>query len=646
MDYPKLFEKGRIGKLTLKNRIVMPAMGTGFASSGGEASDEIIRYYEERAAGGCGLIITEITRIDDETGVGMGCQLSTTKATHIQRLVKLADTVHRHDTRIFLQLHHPGRQTPGRLLGGRQIVAPSAVTCATIGEEPRALTTEECETLVKEFIRGAVIAKTAGIDGVELHAAHGYLIGQFLSPTTNHRTDKYGGDFEGRMRFLTEIIRGIQAMVGPDYPISVRLDGDEFVEGGLKLDDAIQMARYLEGLGVACLNVSCGTYESGYTIIEPNGFAEGWKKHLAKGVRDSVAIPVIAVNTIRHAPVAEQMLEEGVCDFVATGRLFLTDSRWPEKAKAGQETLTRKCLACLYCFKVANMGRPIACTINPVLGRETLYNDDTLKKDGDGRAVAVIGGGPAGMQAAGVLARRGFAPVLFEASDALGGAMNQADKPPHKEMISEFIETQKAELEALGVEVRLNTEATVEAVKALHPYGVMLATGGTPIVPRVPGVDGGNVYAYTQVLDGSVNLSGKKIAVIGGGVTGLETAEFLCADNQVTVVEMLDDVGTALYDSAKAVLLKRLTDAGTAILTGKTLTAIAADTVTLAATGTEEASTLDADAVVLALGVRPNQDGLPAFEAAFDKVTRIGDCGACGTIAEALREGNDKAFVF
>ena len=263
MSYEKLFEPGHIGNLEIKNRIVMPAMGCSLAEASGEAGERMIRYYAERARGGAGLIITEITRIDDETGVGTPNQLSVTNTHMVAQLSRLAEAVHAYGTKIFVQLHHPGNQTPSRLIGGRQPVSASDVTCRVIGEQPRALSTEEVEAMVKKFVTGAVIAQKAGIDGVEIHGAHGYLVSQFLSPYTNKREDKYGGSFEGRMRFVTEIIKGIQAYCGPKFPISVRINGNDYLPGGLEDEDGIRVARYLEALGVQAINVSCGMYDSG-----------------------------------------------------------------------------------------------------------------------------------------------------------------------------------------------------------------------------------------------------------------------------------------------------------------------------------------------------------------------------------------------
>ena len=645
MSYSKLFTPGTIANLELKNRIVMPAMGCSLAEPSGEAGPRMIRYYADRAKGGAGLIITEITRIDDETGVGTPNQLSVTNTHVVGQLSRLVETVHAYDTKLFVQLHHPGNQTPSRLIGGKQPVSASDVTCKVIGEQPRALTTEEVEGLVKKFVFGAVIAQKAGVDGVEIHGAHGYLVSQFLSPHTNKRTDKYGGSFEGRMRFATEIIMGIRAYCGPKFPIGIRINGNDYLDDGITEEDAIAQAKYFEKLGVCYINVSCGTYDSGATIIEPNYFQEGWKKHLAANIKKAVSVPVIAVCNIKHPAVAEQLLEEGFADFVGIARGQLADPEWGNKAKAGKDTEIRKCLGCMECFRILNDGLPLGCTLNPVLGREFEWGDEKLVKNGEGRTVAVIGGGPAGFEAALTLKKRGFRVVLFEAKDRIGGTVALAAVPPCKGMLAEFIDTMEAQLLEAGVEVRTNCPATVEAVKEIGAEAVFMAAGGKPIVPNIPGIE--RAVTAEDVLAGKAAVNGENVIVIGGGVTGLETAETLSKEHKVTVVEMLDKVGGNLYPSITMHLVQEIMKAGGAIAKGKQLVAVEPDGVTVRDTKSGEETKLPADAVVLAMGVRANRPDLDAFRAAFgDHLILVGDTARPGQIYDALHCAHDRAFVY
>lgn len=644
MPYEKLFNPGTIANLELKNRIVMPAMGCSLAEPSGEPGPRMIKYYADRAKGGTGLIITEITRIDDETGVGTPNQLSVTNTHVVGQLSRLVEAVHAYDTKLFVQLHHPGNQTPSRLIGGKQPVSASDVTCKVIGEQPRALTTEEVEGLVKKFVFGAVIAQKAGVDGVEIHGAHGYLVSQFLSPHTNKRTDKYGGSFEGRMRFVTEIILGIRSICGPKFPIGIRINGSDYLDDGISEEDAIAQAKYFEKLGVCYINVSCGTYDSGTTIIEPNYFAEGWKKHLAANIRKAVSIPVIAVCNIKHPAVAEQLLEEGFADFVGIARGNLADAEWANKAKKGEDRLIRKCLGCMECFRILNDGLPLGCTLNPVLGREFEWGDEKLVKNGAGRTVAVVGGGPAGFEAALTLRKRGFRVVLFEAKERVGGTVTLAAVPPCKTMLNEFIDTMEAQLEKTGVEIRVNTPASLEAVKELGAEAVFLAAGGKPIVPNIPGIE--KAVTAEDVLAGKAEVRGS-VVVIGGGVTGLETAETLAPAHKVTVVEMLDKVGGNLYPSIVMHLAQEIMKNGGQIAKGKQLTEVFEAGVTVKDTKTGEEADLSADTVILAMGVRANRPGLDAFRAAFgDRLILVGDTARPGQIYDALHSGHDRAFVY
>ncbi|MGX8796702.1 FAD-dependent oxidoreductase [Fusibacter sp. JL298sf-3] len=644
MKNSKLFSTGTIGQLELKNRIVMPAIGTSLATSTGEASDEIIRYYQERAKGGCGLIITEITRVDDEYGVGTSNQLCATEAYQIPRLEKLVKAVHRYDSKIFFQLHHPGRQSHGRLIGGKQIVAPSAVMSNVIGEMPRALETSEVEELVKKFVKGAKIVQIAGADGIELHGAHGYLINQFLSPLTNLRTDKYGGSFANRMRFITEIITGIRHICGKGFPISVRIDGDEYLDGGIKLDEAVKIARYLESVGVDAINVSSGTYDSMLTIIEPISYPEGWKRHLAKSIKSAIKIPVIACDVIRTPQVAEDILKEDNLDFVALGRAQLADSEWSNKALENKHEEIRPCVSCLYCIEELMSGKRLKCAVNPKMGREKEF--DCMKRDGDGRVVAVIGGGPAGMQSAITLAERGFKTTLFEKNDVLGGSVYLGSKPPLKTKLTKFLLHLEAEMKRLGVDVRMGTEASVDVVKALQPYAVFVAQGAEPNIPPIPGVQGKNVCTIEDVLAERVQISSSKVVVVGSGLTGLETAEYLAEKgNDVTVIEMQNEIAKEAYKANVVDVTMRLKQHNVNLIPRKRLMGITAEGVNLMDTFSNAPEFMEAETVVLSLGVKVNRTAVNEFKEAFDRVFVLGDAVRPGRIGQAVETGMEKAFI-
>ncbi len=645
MGFTKLFEEGKIGKLTLKNRVVMPAMGGGLAEPDGHTNEHIIRYYEERARGGVGLIITEVTRVEPMYGTACPCQLGAYKLSHITGLQRLADRVHRHGAKIFLQLHHPGRENHSIQIEGRQIVAPSEVMCKVCQEMPRALTTEEVEDLVKAFVKGAVIAKAGGIDGVELHGAHGYLLNQFMSRYTNKREDKYGGSFEKRLTIMKEIIAGIRSQCGPDFPISVRISADEFVEGGLKIEDTIEIAKYLEKWGVNAINVSSGIYESSTTIVEPASFAQGWKKHLACAIKAAVNIPVIAVNNIKEPSVAEALLEEGVCDFIGVARANLADPEWTRKAQRGKEAEINRCIGCLNCFGAIGANGHIKCTVNPRCGREVEFSK--VNCNGDGRTVAVIGGGPAGMEAALTLKERGFKPVLFEKGNALGGQLNLADKPVLKDKLGAYKNGLIARVENSGIEVKLGTEATAENIKAIDPVGIFLTTGGAPIIPSIPGINGKNVITAEEFLSGAKDVGKGSVVVIGGGNTGMEVAETLCyKGREVTLVEMLDQIGRGLYPSVLVDYITRVTKQGEKICTGQKVLSVDEKGIVIKSTKDNTESRVDADNVIVALGVRSENALLVPLKALGIPVLVAGDANVPGRIMEATFDAVNLAYGF
>ena len=384
--FERLKEPGSIGPLNLKNRVFMPAMGVFIAEAGGGVNDDIIAFYEARAKGGVGLIITEVTRVDGEAGAGEPCQLAAYRPSDVIGLQRIVDTVHKYDAKIFVQLQHPGREAASMIIG-RQPVAPSAVANPAGGEIPRALSTEEFQEHVEKFIKAGVFVKMSGADGVELHGAHGYLINEFMSPAMNFRTDQYGGSFENRMRFVTEIIQGIKRSCGTNFPVSVRINAEEMFPGGIDLEEAKKIAMALERAEADAINVSAYSLE----CIEPGTFPQGNKKRLSAAIKSVVEIPVLGVSNIKDPVVAEALLTEQAVDFVGVGRGHLADPDWVKKAFSGRPDVIRKCIGCLGCFAEIVKLHRIKCAVNPVTGREREYAHPD--RDGDRRVVAIVGGG-------------------------------------------------------------------------------------------------------------------------------------------------------------------------------------------------------------------------------------------------------------
>ena len=646
MIYPKLFTPGYIGSLRIKNRAVMPPMQVLYGENDAHPGPRTIAYYEERAKGGVGLIIIEATAVDDINNTLWDHQLSLTANRYRTDWMLLTEAIHAHDCRVFIQLHHYGAKSAPTASGAPW--APSEIPALPGGKPGHAMTVEEIKIEQKRFIDAAVRAKQSGFDGVELAGTHGYLLHQFLSPYYNNRTDEYGGSTENRCRFYTEIIEGIHAACGRDFPVSVRFPGDEFtpdIPGTLTVKDGVEIAKILERAGADCLNVSNGNNFNANANCEPYSYVSGWKKHVAKAVHDAVSIPVLATNTIKSPEFAEQMLEEEVSDFVCLGRALIADPMFMNKAEKGDSLGIRKCLGCMFCREQLYSQMPIRCALNPRAGFE-FADSGLLQKDGEGRPVAVVGGGPAGMEAAVVLQSRGFAVTLFEKAETLSGSMNLANKAFHKEKISYAAQTMAEELRRLGVTVITGHTATVDEVKALHPAGVVVACGAKPIIPNVPGVGLPNVITSHDVIAGRVSVSGKAV-VVGSGMTGLECAEILCMSGcEVSIVEMLDHVGAGMFSVIVADMMERINSYHPAICTGHKLKAISEKGVTAEKVDTGEEVFIAADTVVLSLGVVPDMETAEDFRAAFENVIVVGDGEKSGRIPHAIRDGYSKANNF
>lgn len=634
MKYLKIFSAGRIGGLKLKNRLVMPPMVRNYADAKGLVTNRYIDHIERIAQGGTGMLILEASYVNSE-GKGFVNGLGIHTDACVPGLKKLSVKVHEHKAAVGIQLYHAGRQTMSKITG-KKPAAPSAIPCPVMQEMPRVLKINEIKKLVKDFAKAAERAKKAGLDFVEIHGAHGYLVAQFLSPYSNNRKDAYGGDEEKRFRFLKEVYEAVRQAVGENFPVIVRLSGDEWVEEGLTIKDVIKVGQNLEKMGVDALHISSSNYGSYVQgkMIPPMAVSDGVLLPLAKEIKKSVKIPVIAVGKIRTPDLAEKVLNNLDADFVAVGRSLLADPDWPLKAKAGKLKEINHCIACNQgCISRLFAQQDVWCTVNPECGRETEFSLPSQGK----KKIAVIGGGPAGLSAARTAAMRGHKVVLFESGASLGGQLRAAAAAPHREDWDLLRKYLVQEMKRLKVEVNLEHEFTLEDAKSGKYDAVITAMGSSTLVPKIPGIENANVVMARDLFEGSAVAKGS-VVVVGGGCMGAQVAELLAVKKHpVTLVEMSENVALESPIDERFLLLQRLKDLKVVVLSQMRVLKITAEGVLV--TGPQGKRDLKADTVVICLGSVSNSDLGQKLRYLVKTVRIVGDAQKPRKVTDAVMEG-------
>lgn len=635
-EFEKLLEPTKIGVMELRNKIVMPPMGTNLGAVDGSVTDYYINYNAERAKGGVGLQIMGVVAIDP-LAIPAPCVPRIYHDKFIVGLSRVTRAVHEYGGKCAAQLHHAGRQTYSSLIG-EQIVAPSAIPCKLVGEVPRELTINEIEGLVEAFGDGALRAKMAGFDAVEFHGAHGYLICQFLSPYSNKRTDKYGGDLDGRMQFALEVVKRAKEKAGADFPMIFRMSGDEYVEGGLTLKETKKIAQRLEKTGLDAIHVSAGNYDSMLVgkIIAPMYLPHGGLVHLAEAIKKVVNVPVIAVGSI-DPKMAEGIIREGKADLVSMGRALIADPELPKKLAEGRKEDICRCIRCNEgCVGRVLSYQPISCSINASVGREKEYEIRPALKP---KKVVVAGGGPGGMETARVAALRGHEATLFEKEGELGGHMRESTVPAFKQDIKPFREWLSTQVKKLGVKVELGKEVTSKVIAEMRPDVVVVATGSTPLVPKIPGIEKPIVATATDVLLGKAEVA-DEVVVAGGGLVGCETSLFLAEKGkQVTMVEMLPDIAIDVEMISKFTLIELLTEKGVKWLTNTKIEEVTDEGV-VTIDRNLRSQTIKGDTVVLAMGFKSNRGLYKALQGKVKELYSIGDCVEPRKIIHAIHEGS------
>jgi 2,4-dienoyl-CoA reductase-like NADH-dependent reductase (Old Yellow Enzyme family)/thioredoxin reductase len=633
--YEKIFEPMRIGTLCLKNRFVMPAMNSHYADAKHHFTEQALNYYGERALGGFGLQITEFLCVSEE-GLAYPMQAGIYSDEFIPTLSRLTERIHQNGGRMFAQLHHAGR------MQGKGSTKLMAVGASNIPDKANLipvheLTTEEVGDIIQKFILAAMRAQKAGFDGVEIHGAHGYLLSQFLSKGVNKRVDAYGGNITNRARIVCEIVEGIKAACGQDFPVSVRTSGDEGYRGGNSIEDAAAQCILFEKAGADVINVSHGiaihSYYSG----------SGFNIENVRKVKQAVSVPVIGVGRMNDPTLMLSAIETGAMDFVALGRESVCDPHLPEKIKEGRLDEILTCTGCMQRCLYTNSfedGFGISCMINPFSGKEHVWE---IKETEHKKNIGIVGAGPAGLQAAWILAKRGHRVTVYEKEKTAGGQYRLAAVPMMKQELAKTISTYLTFCEKYGAKIQYGVIADREFLQKENCDEIILACGAVPIVPGIEGIEQDNVCLANEILSFKVLLQKKKVMILGAGLVGVETAEILSEyGNDVTVVDMLDAAAPLAPARPRENLLSRLSELHVKFQLNSKVIKILKDGITCEQNG-ERKELTGYDAIVLAFGSKSDTTLYQELQG-MTNVHLIGDARQAGDAKKGIYEATKLAL--
>lgn len=646
----------RIGNMVVKNRMVLPPMNSNYSNELGGVTPQMIEFYADRARNGVGLLVMEALSVVPEPK-NHGVQPMIYDEKFVPGWFNLTDRVHSYGAKISAELAHYGSEGA---IG--QKVSASDVS-HYVGEPVHAMTIEEIKECEDQFAEAAYWSQVAGFDAVTLHATHGYLMSQFLSPIYNKRNDEYGGTLTNRMRFIKHVIEKTKARLGSRYPVMVRISSDEFFAGGIEIDEAVQIAVRLEEYGADAIDVSTGMTASYLFNIRPYSLTplEGYNIENVRKIKSAVKVPVIYACGIREPEMAEKIVSDHAADMVCFGRQLLADERYCMKILREDGDPIRYCLSCQECLTKMTMGRSLRCTVNPRTGREWLWPQE-MTEAGEKKRVAVAGAGPAGMEAALTAARRGHDVTLYEKKDRIGGTLTAAAIPPGKHRIADLIRYYEYMLKKARVKIVTNTEYTSATAEEEKP-DVVIFGGGARFMRVIKGSEGGNVLTAVEALEHPEKV-GRNVVIIGGGVSGCETAEYFCDEaveieykrmknfredieyrarlregahpKNIAVVEMMDRLCADMDEYNRATMMIKLKENGVSQYVNTRVEEIANDKVMLCDTDTGKVFALEADTIILAAGLKP-QNAEESYGGA--KVYYAGDSGQIGKIIDAVYSG-------